>query len=204
VSPTSIEVSYEDIGPSGYIDQTVTLDYSGKGWTAPTIEYTPLDSSGEKVEGVDVTTAFGSDRGLLAFGAPGGFDILAFHGNRVAEVVGVNSVVVDSTELDGPSAVWPEEPTPLLANEVVTKFDLFDAVKVENSGDTQIAVRVVCLLYNVPAPGEAQQAEEIAVVVDRVEVAAASSAVAAVPEWFVAQATDRGFGCDSLKSHLTP
>lgn len=64
--------------------------------------------------------------------------------------------------------------------------------------------RVVCLVYDSPPPGESQQAEEITVLVDRVEIAARTSVVADVPESFALGTADRGYGCASLKAHLTP
>lgn len=200
----SIAVSYEDIAPAGYIDQTATLSYSGQGVVVPTIRYTPVDAAGSPIEGVEVQTAFGSDRGLLALAAPGGFDILSFHGARAPEVVAVESAIVDTHQLSEATASPLGEPTPFRENEIVTKFDVFDSVEVENLGAGSAFVRVVCLVYNSPAVGEAQQADEVAQVVARFEVSGSSRATAAVDESFVADLADRGYGCDSLKAHLTP
>lgn len=203
-APALVEVTYDDIGAPGYIDQAVTLSHSGSGIAVPRIEYTPLDASGAPVDGVEVSTAFGSDRGLLAITPRGGFDVLAFNGTRAADVVGVDSNVVDIDELGESSALAPSDPVPLLGSQLVSKFDVFDSVEISNEGEGQIAVRVVCLLYNAPAPGEAQQAEEISVVAERIEVSGESSVVASASPSFTAEIASRGFGCDSLKAHLTP
>lgn len=200
----TVEVIYQDIGAPGYIDQTVTLGHSGTGVVVPTIEYTPLDTSGTPVEGVEVTTAFGSDRGLLVVTEQGGFDVLAFSGSRVREVVGVESVVIAVDEPDNSTTLPPADPAPLLGDQAVSKFEVFDAIEIINDGESQIAVRVVCLLYDRPAPGEAQQAEEIAVVAERIEVAPASTVVASPSQAFASQISGRNYGCDSLKAHLTP
>ena len=64
-SAAAVRVTYEDIAPAGYIDQTVTLAYCGSGLITPIVEYVALDVAGDPVEGVTVTAAFGSDRGKL-------------------------------------------------------------------------------------------------------------------------------------------
>ncbi len=200
----AVRVTYEDIAPSGYIDQTVTLEYSGSGLVTPIVEYVALDAAGDPVEGVTVTAAFGSDQGELAISSPGGFDVLAFHGDRVTEVVDIDATVVSAKVLGGGAAAGPADPIPLFDGDAVTKFDLFDAVEIENATDRAVAARVVCLVYDFPTPGEAQQAEEITVLVDRVEIPGDSTAIANVDDGFLLAAAERGFGCDSLKAHLTP
>ena len=203
-SAAAVRVTYEDVAPAGYIDQTVTLEYSGSGLVTPIVEYVALDAAGDPVEGVTVTAAFGSDQGELAISSPGGFDVLAFHGDRVAEVVDVDATVVSAEALAGEAAAGPADPIPLFDGDAVTKFDLFDAVEIENATDRAVAARVVCVVYDFPAPGEAQQAEEITVLVDRVEIPGDSTAIANVDDGFLFAAAERGFGCDSLKAHLTP
>ena len=67
----SVTAIYEDIGSPGYISQTVQFAYAGFGLIVFTAEYLPLDSAGDPIEGITVTTAFGSDKGTVAISSPG-------------------------------------------------------------------------------------------------------------------------------------
>lgn len=86
-----LRFAYSRIAESGSIDQTVTITNPSKDLAAiPTLSFRALDQNAEPLQGVSVTTAFGSDKGLVV--APANyevFDILRFQGagsERVADV----------------------------------------------------------------------------------------------------------------------
>ena len=199
-----MKVSYQDRAQDGGIDQSVTLKYTGTGQVAPKVKYTPLDSSGNRVDHVDVTTAYGSDEGRLAVASPGSIDVLAFHGEFASRVVNVEASVVSVELLSGRDTATVDQPVPLIDSEPTEKFERFDQVRVSNENDQDITVRVVCLLYDEPPPGEPQQATDVIVIADASEIAAGSSITIDVSSEFLADAAKRGASCHSLKAHLTP
>lgn len=168
------------------------------------VEYTALDADSNEVPGIEVGTAFGSDRGLLLVAKPRAFDFLTFKGERASEVVDVSAEVVTVEEVPGPVVNVLALPEVLWEGEPVAGFEIFDEVVLANESDVVVAFRVVCLVYDSPAPGHAQQAEEISVVVDRVEVPAGEAVTTAVLDSFRQRTLEVGFGCASLKAHQTP
>lgn len=75
------------------------------------------------------------------------------------------------------------------------------ALSNESSADAD--VRVVCILGNSPEPGHAQQAEQVDEVVEEVRVRAGETVFVPVSQGFAARTEALGFGCHSLKAHVT-
>ncbi len=199
-----VTADYVDVAELGFIDQTVFLEHGAGNDVIPTMEYTPLDESGDEVPGVDVSTIYGSDRGQLVVTPDGEIDILVFSGERVTDVVDVRSAAVESEVLETRGSPLEEQPLAIADGVEVTKSDVFDAVELSNNSSVDRALRVVCILWNRPAPGEAQQAAQVDVVVERVMVPAGATVVADASAAFIERTDALGFGCESLKAHLTP
>ncbi|MFN8022091.1 MAG: hypothetical protein U0Q03_11240 [Acidimicrobiales bacterium] len=204
-SAARLEAKYVDIGAAGFIDQTVSFNNPGDVALVPRVRYSALDADGNAVPGIDVTAAFGSDRSLLVVPATGYFDVLTFAGDRVAEVVDVDVEILDVATADGYELGQVAEPEALASDgSLLTKFDAFSQVALTNSSEEDAYFRVVCLVYDSPAPGNAQQAVEVSVVVEATLVAAGRRAVLPVSAAFAARTARLGYGCDSLKLHPTP
>lgn len=202
--PEALAVSYTGIADPGFIDQTVTLLPSGSDAVVPTIDYEPLDADGNPISGVEVVTAFGSDRGLLIV-PPGGFvDVLTFAGTDVSQVVDVRATVLSAEPVVGFGNPTIEDPQPTLDGAEVTNSDVFNELRFRNDGGAGVNLRVVCLVYDDPAPGRSQQATEITEVVSRTEVKAGAVQSTAVAPEFAQRSEQLGYGCASLKAHATP
>jgi len=202
-SAVDVTVDYQDIAEPGFIDQTVLLEHGSGSDVVPTIRYTPLDADGEAVPGVEVSTVYGSDEGRLVVGTGGEIDILVFEGERASEVVGAEGAAINVIELGTSTAPWLTQPQAVRGGVEVSKFEAFEEVMLSNEDAADVSVRVVCILWNFPVPGQAQQAEQVDTVVDEVRVPAGETVVARVSEEFADRTDALGFGCDSLKAHPT-
>lgn len=198
-----VVTSYEDIAPPGFIDQTVEFSNRTNVAIAVTAEFTALDIEGEPVPGITVATAFGSDRGLLVVPPAGFYDILTFDGERVRDVTDVDIDVTAMRNVEGFALVGEVEPIPISDGVEVTKFDVFSDIRVQNPSSSDIAVRIVCIDYDSPDPGEAQQAVEIIEVVDLISLPPKSTESVSVSSQFADRTAQLGFGCSSLKAHPT-
>ena len=150
---------YDARGGDGNIDQNLTIENDGPAGVAPHLEFTPLDASGEAIDGITVSTAFGSDRGRRV--VPGGtalFDVLRFEGARKRDVENVRVRVAEEPRV----SVKPGLREPLVQRidahgRVVAYGEYFESLRVPNPNDAAIRVRVVLLEYEDPPPGKPQQ-----------------------------------------------
>lgn len=199
-----VTVNYQDIAELGFIDQMVLLQHGSDSAIVPTMQYVPLDVDGSVVTGVDVSTVYGSDQGQLVVTPDGEVDILVFTGDRVAEVVGATGTAIEIVELDKPGVLLSTEPQAIIDGTEVLKFEAFDEVGFTNESLSDVTIRIVCILWSSPDIGEAQQAEKVDVVVERTTVLAGETLVMEVSSEFTERVESLGFGCGSLKAHLTP
>lgn len=200
-----VSAEYVDIGATGFIDQTVTFDNRAGVALVPQVSYRALDARGNAVPGIEVTAVFGSDRSLLVIPPTGYFDVLTFAGDRVREVVDVEVEITGIATVDGYELGKVIEPEPLGPDgSSRTKIDPFSQVALTNTSDRDVYFRVVCLVYDSPETGNAQQAVEVSVVVEPTRVAAGQRVVLPVSTAFAERTAELGFGCDSLKLHPTP
>ncbi len=201
--PVEISVDYQDIAEPGFMDQTVLIEHGSDRAVIPTMEYTPLDADGAVVPGVEVSTVYGSDRGQLVVGTAGEIDILVFQGERSSEVVDATGTATDVVELDIAPARWVSQPRAFRDGAEVAKFEVFDAVALSNDTSSDVVLRVVCIVWNSPGQGQAQQAEQVDTVVDQVLVGAGDTSLVPVSREFAARTDAVGFGCASVKAHPT-
>lgn len=204
-SAGDISTVYVDVGASGFIDQTVTFRNRANVAVIPEVRYQALDAQGKAVPGIEVTTAFGSDRSLLVVPPSGYFDVLRFSGDRVNEVVNVDVEITSVAPLSGYDLDQLVEPEALAADgTALKKFDPFSQVALTNTSKGDVYLRVVCLLYEATEPGNAQQAVDVSVAVEATRVPAGERIVVPVTDAFAKRTADLGYGCDSLKLHPTP
>ena len=185
------------------MEQTVLLEHRSDRSVVPTMNYTPLDADGAVVPGVEVSSIFGSDRGQLIVGPAGEIDVLMFEGDRASEVVNARGVALEVVELDVATELLLSRPQAISNGTEVSKFEAFDEVRLSNETSVDADLRVVCILWNSPEPGHAQQAERVDTVIDTVTIRAGQSVVVPVSDAFLERTELFGFGCDSLKAHLT-
>lgn len=151
---------FQSKAPAGAIDQTLTIRNRDNGALAGVLAITPLDASGNKIAGVTVHTAFGSDRGLVVVPADTLVnDVLTFRGPLAHRVKDVAVKLTRTIPVTGVTVTTPP---------VVERFDRdgspvgkgepFDSFRVSNDSTGAVAARVVLLEYDKPPPGQPQQA----------------------------------------------
>ena len=153
---------YRADGGAGNMDQLLALGNDSDSHALPRLTLVALDKDGQALDGVKVSTLFGSDRGLVLVPAGGtAYDIVKFTGpgtNRVEDV----RVTVASLEVTEASSVEPPE-VGYLANggRSVNRPWLADTFRVSNPGDHDYAVRLVGIVWARPLPGRPQQADDV-------------------------------------------
>ena len=186
-------------GPTGSIDQTLTIRNREDAALAGVLAITPLDAAGKRLTGVAVHTAFGSDSGLVV--VPAGAlvnDVLTFRGpaaHRVREVdvtltrtIPVSGVAV----ADAPSVQRLDRD-----GDPVGTDKPFASFRVSNDSAGAVAARVVLLEYDDPPPGQPQQAIRVTRLTGLLELAPRASRRISLP----AGLRNRAVG--SLKSYLS-
>jgi hypothetical protein len=140
-APRAVELSfaYEAEGGEGYLDQTLTIANKGAAAGAPDLDLVALDDRGEPMPGVEVVTAFGSDRGeqvVPAFTEV--IEVLKFKGPGADDVADVRVSVADPGTLT-------DDPPP--ANDIrLKRFD----VSGRASSDTTLGSVLVTNTYDEP------------------------------------------------------
>ncbi|MFD8705186.1 hypothetical protein ACFV1W_21665 [Kitasatospora sp. NPDC059648] len=173
----SLSFRYHALGKQEYIDQTLAINNNGQTSVVPTLTITAVDSSGKDLPDVQVTTAYGSDRGSLVVQPGGGYDVLAFHGADARQVADVKVSVKVTAAADLLASASPVEAQPAdSTGQPLTKFDAFDQVILKNPNKTAVSVRVVYLVYDQPPPGASQQAIEVVPIGELTTVPAAGTA----------------------------
>jgi hypothetical protein len=154
-----IDFAFRRIASPGYMDQTLRMTNYGFTATAPTLKLVPLDREGHAIPGVTVRTAFGSDRGLVVLPPrSAGFDVLAFDGPGSRDVMDVRVSVRHKLRLKRPkSAVEEPHAQRLLGARPTEPGQDFDTLLLHNGTVLTVAVRLVCILWEDPPPGAAQQ-----------------------------------------------
>lgn len=164
-APAAVDLSFSYLaeGGDGFIDQTLTITNAGDAAGAPDLDLVPLDARGREVPGVEVVTAFGSDRGEQVVPAyTEVIDVLKFKGARAGDVADVRVTVADPGTLD---ADLPP------ANDIqVKRYDIdgrttsentLGSVLVKNSYDRPITVAVVGLEFAPAERGATQHFERV-------------------------------------------
>ncbi|MEV5825858.1 hypothetical protein AB0L25_09800 [Spirillospora sp. NPDC052242] len=156
---TQIDFAFERTTGPGYMDQTLVMTNHGFGATAPTLKFVPLDRTGHAVPGVTVRTAYGSDRGLVVLPPRSeAVDVLAFDGPRFRDVIDIQVTVLRTEESKLPEGAvkWPEARR-FLGDRPTEPSNDFDALLLHNVNGVEVAVRLVCILWEDPPPGHSQQ-----------------------------------------------
>lgn len=179
------------------IDQTVTITNSSDVAAVPTLSFVALDDEGRQLEQVDVSTVFGSDRGMVV--APAQFevfDILRFEGTGADRVADVAVAVEAIRSFEDTGIAYPEVEYLDAAGRTAPTPSQAEIVRVQNPGRQDYVVRLVGVRWGVPTAGRPQQARRVTAVGDPVTVRANDVTDVVVP------AAMRG-RVDSLKSYIS-
>jgi len=194
-----LSFDYHGLASAGFIDQAVTIRNTGLVAVVPTLAFVAVDASGQPLEGVSVSTAYGSDRGLVVVPPGGAIDVLAFHGTTAARVANVTVRIVGVASVDFPAV---ESLVQVQAFDTdgrpVTSYDRFASVTDPNP--VRVTVRVVALTYDRPPAGVAQQVTSVLDVAGPVAVPASGSAKVTLPAAIAAKTG----GAGSIKAYFTP
>ena len=155
-----LRFEYTALSQAGFIDQVLAIENTASKAVAPTLKLTPLDASGDAVQGVSVATAFGSDHGNLVIPPKTAhIDVLRFRGVRRYDAENVKVDVVKTEEARAPSAY--EEPVVERLDRRGRRVDTsetFSALTITNANAEPVSLRAVLLEYDDPPEGEPQQA----------------------------------------------
>jgi len=155
-------VHLRDSGPQG-IDDKLAIYNRDRYPVAPVLKFTALDDSGKAIPGVSVLTAFGSDRGQVVVPPGQAYDLLQFYGTGYEKVVDVEVDVVQAPRVEYPPARVPPTTTALNESGAAARSGAreepggrYTAVRVANSNDIPITVRVVYVVWEPPTEGYTQ------------------------------------------------
>ena len=145
-------------GP-GYMDQVLQMTNYGLTAAAPTLKFVPVDRAGHALRGVTVRTAYGSDRGLVVLPPRSSEnDVLAFDGPGFRDVADVRVTVRHKERLKRPASAAEElHARRLLGTRFTDPSEDFDTLLLHNTNGVTVAVRMVCIIWEDPPAGAAQQ-----------------------------------------------
>jgi hypothetical protein len=185
---------YRAHGGSNYIDQTLEITNPNAVDVAPVLVFTPVNSDGRVLRGVQVGTAYGSDRGELVVCPDGGFDVLNFAGPGAEQVADVRVTVKKLVTLPTAGPAGYIDAKPIRGGQKVSRFAPFDAVALHNPHPVPVMLRVVHLVYDSPPPGVSQQVVHRTPIGELAVVPPQGELVLPVPASAAALIRERGAG----------
>lgn len=148
-----LSFGFQSIADPGFIDQSLTITNPVDEPLTATFTVTPLDAAGSPVEGVEVSTAYGSDAGEMVLLPGDNVDIVLLRGQRVQDVEDVEVTDVSIEEADFPDVE---------SGVTVDAWSYYDqALTIDNPNKDPVSVAVSLLVYDLPAKGEPQQVVRI-------------------------------------------
>lgn len=198
ITAPQLAFAYFGKAPAGKIDQTITItNPSTDTAVVPRISYLALDETGQPLDGVTVTTLYGSDQGLVV--APANyevFDILQFTGSGTVRVDDVRAEVESSDVYADDGMVYPEIDYVDANRESVPSPFQARAVQVVNPGFQDYAVSLIGISWDIPDPGRPQQARRSTPIAEQVPVGASDTTYVSVPPAMRGQ-------FDSIKAYIS-
>jgi hypothetical protein len=153
------------------MDQQLLIGNDGPQPVAPTLTFAALNSDGDRLAGVTVTTLFGSDHGGLVVVPGGAIDVLVFGGQGADQVADVKVTVDEAPAVDFPQVSTYVDVTPFDGKGLsTTRNSRFASVQLTNTNTSAVTVRLVYVVWSDPDPGQTQQAERVTPVGDLIEV----------------------------------
>ena len=155
---------YDAIGPTGVIDQTLSIRNRGSSAVAVRLTYAPLDANGRELPGLTTTSAYGTETGRHILPAKfTDIDVLAFHGPGFRDVADVRVQVEHVEEVPFPARIRDVVRTERIDvwGNVVVAGDEYAQVRLTNLSREPVTVRVALIEYENPLPGKPQQAVDV-------------------------------------------
>jgi hypothetical protein len=144
--------AFTSIAEPGSIDQTLTIHNPTDEDFTTTFTITPLDADGEPVQGVEATTAYGSDQGEMVMLPGDNIDVVVLTGDNVHDVEDVEIGEVETEELNHPTINNPIS---------IDQWSNYDRYLTIDNRNKPVTVGVVLLVYDLPESGEPQQVTEV-------------------------------------------
>jgi hypothetical protein len=159
--PGDLSFEYTAIADEGNMDQVLQITNDGDSAVVPTLEITPLDKGGLPIEGLKVTSAFGSERGERVLPALyTDYDVLKFEGERATDVRDVRVTVKRLEQVDYPTVYRDVTVERFDDGRVVRAGDAtFDAIELTNTNPNDIPLRIALIGWARAPRGAPQQAD---------------------------------------------
>jgi hypothetical protein len=158
---SELSFKYHAFGGEHVMDQVLEITNDGAGAVVPTLDITPLDGHGQPIDGLTVTSAFGSERGSRVL--PAYFtdiDVLKFEGERAGQVRDVRVRVEKLEQVDYPAMDEEVSVERFDDGRVVAAGDAtFDAIELTNPNPDDVPVKVALIGWAAAPKGQPQQAE---------------------------------------------
>jgi hypothetical protein len=144
------EMSFKYVpeGDEDDFDQTLEITNEGLNAVAPTLKITPVDIGGDPVDGVTVTTAFGSDRGRQVVASyMTETEVLRFEGERAEDVVDVKVEIEKLEQVDYPEFDDYFKVQRFDDDVAVEQDKPFDTIELSNPNDKPMTMGLVLMAW---------------------------------------------------------
>jgi hypothetical protein len=154
-----LSFKYTAYGGDNY-DQVLEIASDGFSGVAMDLDITPLDEGGRPIDGLTVTSAFGSDRkGQVIPPFFTDYDLLKFEGERASEVRDVRVEIRDLDQIDYPEMQEAVHYQRYDDGRPVEEDATFDAIELSNPNDDDLAVKVALMAWGDRPESDPQQFE---------------------------------------------
>ena len=151
---------YTAYGGEENYDQVLEIASDGFSGVTMDLDITPLDDAGQPIEGVTVTSAFGSaDGGQVIPPFFTDYDLLKFEGDRANEVRDVRVEIRDLDQVDYPEMEEAIKYARFDDGLRVGDDETFDAIELTNTNDDALAVKVALMYWGERPESDPQQYE---------------------------------------------
>jgi hypothetical protein len=155
-----LSFTYTAYGGDEQYDQVLEIASDGFSGVLMDLEITPLDEGGQPIDGVTVTSAFGSYRkGQVIPPFFTDYDLLKFDGERANEVRDVRVEIRDLEQVDYPELEKAITYQRFDDGLPVDDEQAFDAIELRNANDDHVAVRVGLMAWGERPESDPQQFE---------------------------------------------
>lgn len=180
---TALRFSYERAGEPGFLDQVMAIENTTDHPVVLDGAYEALDETSEPLPDVETASLYGSERMEQVLLPGETVDVLRFEGSDVDRVADVRVVDTEARKVAFPDVDQLVDALPA-GERGQAVADPRAAVKVDlqNPNAADVTVAVVCVVWDVPEEGRAQQALQTWTVADSVTVPDSGSTVVDIPE----------------------
>jgi hypothetical protein len=155
-----LSFKYAAYGGDENYDQVLEIGSDGFSGVLMDLDITPLDSTGDPIAGITVTSAFGSHRkGQVIPPFFTDYDLLKFEGERANEVRDVRVEIRDLDQVDYPEMTEAITFQRFDDGLPVDDEETFDAIDLRNGNSDDLAVKVALMAWGDRPESDPQQFE---------------------------------------------